>query len=66
MRFEGEVGYFSQVMNYDPEKFYADVQEQLAKCEDFQPEVHYQMTMQPNGRALQSALIIGRVRRDGK
>lgn len=52
------------VTDYDGDRFF---QNQLNAVNEMQelgliPEVHYQMAMQPNGKALYSVMIFGRVK----
>jgi hypothetical protein len=58
----GEIKYMSHVANDNARTFYEHVKEAIEKAGELYVEVQYQQSIQLNGKALWSALIIGRER----
>jgi hypothetical protein len=64
MGFNGEIKYIGHVSDTDGLEFYKGVRRLIESMGDLYAEIQYQTTMQPDGRALFSALVIGRLRED--
>lgn len=64
MAFKGEIKRTAQVSQTNIMDFYRCLNAEIGKFDDLYVEVQYQTSMQPDGRALFSALLIGRARHD--
>lgn len=64
MGFKGEIKYIGHVSNTDGLEFYKGVRRLIESMGNLYAEIQYQTTMQPDGSALFSALVIGRLRED--
>lgn len=59
--FKGEIKWFGIVSQDDADKYVQKVKEAVElNCRGLYVEIQYQPTMQPNGRQLYTATIIGR------
>jgi hypothetical protein len=66
MSFKGEIKYMTHISQDDPDKFFRCVKQAVDSGDyhDLYVEIQYSTAMQPDGRCLFSALIIGRVRNE--
>jgi hypothetical protein len=64
MAFKGGIKRTAQVSQTNIMDFYRCLNEEIGKFDDLYVEVQYQTSMQSDGRALFSALLIGRARHD--
>jgi hypothetical protein len=64
MAFKGEIKRTALASQDDAKSFYRGLNDKISEFGDLYVEVHYQTAMQPDGRALFSALLIGRARHD--
>ncbi|MEK4910595.1 hypothetical protein [Niallia sp. FSL M8-0099] len=62
MTFKGEIKYFAHISQEGAESFYKAMQEIIPRVGNHYAEIQYSTTMQPNGIALFSAIVIGRER----
>lgn len=60
----GDIKYLAHISQYTPEAFYEGLGEQIEECcrQDLYTEIQYQTTMEPTGRALFSAIVLGRTK----
>jgi hypothetical protein len=61
---KGEIKRLSHVADVDGKSFFDKVKREIELMDDLYVEIQYQQSIQLDGRALWSAMIIGRERND--
>lgn len=60
----GDIKYLAHVSQYTPVAFYEALGAKIEDCyrQDLYTEIQYQTTVEPTGRALFSAIVLGRTK----